>query len=126
MIVNSIECSFLGSDYTHISLLHLSPGLNTLEPKFLSKLRDLLGTTFNTLILCQIDGAGDFFCPMIIVLSSAVAMQRAAMTQSALSKERRELREQQQRTLLEAIPKDLSRPWEDPLPEAGERHLAQV
>ena len=48
------------------------------------------------------------------------------MTQSALSKERRELREQQQRTLLEAIPKDLSRPWEDPLPEAGERHLAQV
>ena len=55
-----------------------------------------------------------------------VAVQRAAMTQSALSKERRELREQQQRTLLEAIPKDLSRPWEDPLPEAGERHLAQV
>ena len=53
-------------------------------------------------------------------------MQRAAMTQSALAKERRELREQQQRTLLEAIPKDLSRPWEDPLPEAGERHLAQV
>ena len=48
------------------------------------------------------------------------------MTQSALSKERRELREQQQRTLLEAIPKDLSRPWEDPLPEAGERHLAQA
>lgn len=85
-----------------------------------------MGTTFNTLILCQIDGAGDFFCPMIIVLSSAVAIQRAAMTQSALSKERRELREQQQRTLLEAIPKDLSRPWEDPLPEAGERHLAQV
>ena len=54
------------------------------------------------------------------------ALQRAAMTQSALSKERRELREQQQRTALEAIPKDLSRPWEDPLPEPGERHLAQV
>ena len=53
-------------------------------------------------------------------------LQRAAMTQSALSKERRELREQQQRTALEAIPKDLSRPWEDPLPEPGERHLAQV
>ena len=48
------------------------------------------------------------------------------MTQSALSKERRELRDQQQRTALEAIPKDLSRPWEDPLPEPGERHLAQV
>jgi ATP-dependent RNA helicase DHX8/PRP22 len=31
---------------------------------------------------------------------------------------------QQQRTLLEAIPRDLSRPWEDPMPEEGERHLA--
>ncbi len=44
--------------------------------------------------------------------------------QSALAKERRELQQQQQRTLLEAIPKDLSRPWEDPMPEDGERHLA--
>jgi hypothetical protein len=47
-------------------------------------------------------------------------------TQSALAKERRELQQQQQRTLLEAIPKDLSRPWEDPMPEEGERHLAAV
>jgi hypothetical protein len=46
--------------------------------------------------------------------------------QSALSKERRELQQQQQRTLLDAIPKDLSRPWEDPMPEEGERHLAAV
>lgn len=45
---------------------------------------------------------------------------------SALAKERRELQQQQQRTLLEAIPKDLSRPWEDPMPEEGERHLAAV
>lgn len=49
-----------------------------------------------------------------------------AHLQSALSKERRELQQQQQRTLLEAIPKDLSRPWEDPMPEEGERHLAAV
>jgi hypothetical protein len=35
--------------------------------------------------------------------------------QSALAKERRELREQQNRMVLEAIPKDLSKPWEDPL-----------
>ena len=40
-----------------------------------------------------------------------------ARTQSALGKERRELQVQQQRTLLEAIPRDLSRPWEDPMPE---------
>ena len=64
--------------------------------------------------------------PIKIVANPDGSLQRAAMTQSALAKERRELREQQQRTLLEAIPKDLSRPWEDPLPEAGERHLAQV
>jgi len=32
--------------------------------------------------------------------------------QSALAKERKELKDQQQRTLLDAIPKDLSRPWE--------------
>ncbi|KAK9837133.1 hypothetical protein WJX81_005309 [Elliptochloris bilobata] len=63
--------------------------------------------------------------PIKIVANPDGSLQRAAMTQSALAKERRELREQQQRTLLEAIPKDLSRPWEDPLPEAGERHLAQ-
>ncbi|KAK9857173.1 hypothetical protein WJX84_001063 [Apatococcus fuscideae] len=63
--------------------------------------------------------------PIKIVKNPDGSLQRAAMTQSALSKERRELREQQQRTLLEAIPKDLSRPWEDPLPEQGERHLAQ-
>jgi hypothetical protein len=36
------------------------------------------------------------------------------------------VQQQQQRTLLEAIPKDLSRPWEDPMPEEGERHLAAV
>lgn len=39
--------------------------------------------------------------------------------------ERRELKEQQQRTLLEAIPKDLSRPWEDPMADPSERALAQ-
>lgn len=39
------------------------------------------------------------------------------MTQSALMKERRELKEQQERSELEAIPKDLSRPWEDPMAE---------
>lgn len=52
-------------------------------------------------------------------------LQRAAMTQSALAKERRELKDQQQRTMMEAVPKDLNRPWEDPMPETGERHLAQ-
>ena len=26
---------------------------------------------------------------------------------------------------MDSIPKDLNRPWEDPLPEPGERHIAQ-
>ena len=62
--------------------------------------------------------------PIKIVKNPDGSLQRAAMTQSALAKERRELKEQQQRTALESIPKDLNRPWEDPMPEAGERHLA--
>ncbi|RYQ89286.1 hypothetical protein Ahy_B09g096006 isoform A [Arachis hypogaea] len=53
------------------------------------------------------------------------SLGRAAALQSALIKERREVREQQQRTMLDSIPKDLNRPWEDPMPESGERHLAQ-
>ena len=27
--------------------------------------------------------------------------------------------------MLDSIPKDLNRPWEDPMPESGERHFAQ-
>ena len=26
---------------------------------------------------------------------------------------------------MDSIPKDLNRPWEDPMPEPGERHIAQ-
>ena len=63
--------------------------------------------------------------PIKVVKNPDGSLQRAAMTQSALAKERRELAQQQQRTLLEAIPKDLSRPWEDPLADASERALAQ-
>jgi hypothetical protein len=42
-------------------------------------------------------------------------LQRAALTQSALAKERRELKEQQQRAVMESAPKDLGRTWADPL-----------
>lgn len=52
-------------------------------------------------------------------------MRRAAALQPALIKERREVHDQQQRALLDSIPKDLNHPWEDPMPENGERHLAQ-
>jgi len=63
--------------------------------------------------------------PVKVVKNPDGSMQRAAMTASALAKERRELQQHQQRTVLEAIPKDLSRPWEDPLADSSERALAQ-
>ena len=51
-------------------------------------------------------------------------MQRAALTQSALAKERRELRDQQRAQEADAVPTDLSRAWEDPMAAVDERHLA--
>lgn len=63
--------------------------------------------------------------PVKIVKNPDGSMQRAAMTQSSLAKERRELRQTQANQLIDSIPKDLNRPWEDPMPEAGERHFAQ-
>ncbi|CAI5730536.1 unnamed protein product [Peronospora destructor] len=63
--------------------------------------------------------------PVKIVKNPDGSMQRAAMTQSSLAKERRELRQTQANQLIDSIPKDLNRPWEDPMPDAGERHFAQ-
>jgi predicted RNA-binding protein with RPS1 domain len=63
--------------------------------------------------------------PIKIVKNPDGSLQRAAMQQSSLAKERRELRQAQANQLIDSIPKDLNRPWEDPLPEAGERHFAQ-
>ena len=63
--------------------------------------------------------------PVKIVKNPDGSLQRAAMQQAALAKERRELRQAQANQLIDSIPKDLNRPWEDPLPEAGERHFAQ-
>ncbi|OMO53132.1 hypothetical protein CCACVL1_28867 [Corchorus capsularis] len=55
--------------------------------------------------------------PVKIFKNPEGSLSRAAALQSALIKERREVREQQQRTMLDSIPKDLNRPWEDPMPE---------
>ena len=66
--------------------------------------------------------AGD---PVKIVKNPDGSLQRAAMQQSTLAKERRELRQAQANNLIDSIPKDLNRPWEDPMPEEGERHFAQ-
>ncbi|KAJ0701989.1 putative RNA helicase [Helianthus annuus] len=63
--------------------------------------------------------------PVKVFKNPEGSLSRAAALQSALVKERREVRDQQQRSMLDSIPKDLNRPWEDPMPESGERHLAQ-
>ncbi|CAI9101407.1 OLC1v1038722C1 [Oldenlandia corymbosa var. corymbosa] len=63
--------------------------------------------------------------PVRILKNPEGSLSRAAALQSALIKERREVSELPQRTMLDSIPKDLNRPWEDPMPETGERRLAQ-
>ncbi|KAH8051038.1 helicase [Aureococcus anophagefferens] len=60
--------------------------------------------------------------PVAIVANPEGSLQRAALTQGALAKERRELKQAQANALIDGIPKDLNRPWEDPMP-AGEAPL---
>lgn len=45
------------------------------------------------------------------------SLQRAAMTQSALAKERRELKQAQREAQADSIPKDLGKLWIDPIPD---------
>eukprot|EP00954_Amorphochlora_amoebiformis_P019370 1332178-Amorphochlora_amoeboformis.AAC.2 len=63
--------------------------------------------------------------PVKVVKNPEGSLNRAALTQSALAKERRELREQQRSQLLDKIPQDISKSWEDPTAKPQERHLAQ-
>ena len=44
------------------------------------------------------------------------SLQRAAMTQSALAKERRELKQAQREAQADSVPKDLGKLWVDPVP----------
>lgn len=60
--------------------------------------------------------------PVRIVKNPDGIMQRAAMTQSALAKERRELRDQQRAALENEMPNDLNLAWQDPV--SRERHVA--
>ena len=63
--------------------------------------------------------------PIKVVKNPDGSLQRAAMTQSAIAKERKELQQRQQNTVLDAIPKDLSKPWEDPLAVGSDRAFAE-
>jgi ATP-dependent RNA helicase DHX8/PRP22 len=63
--------------------------------------------------------------PVRIVKNPDGSLSRAALHQNQLFKERRELKQAQANNLIDAMPKDLSKPWEDPMPQQGERHFAQ-
>jgi hypothetical protein len=63
--------------------------------------------------------------PIKIVKNPDGSLQRAALTQAALAKERREMRDTQRNMEMDALPKDLNKPWLDPMPEPGERNFAQ-
>eukprot|EP00171_Calliarthron_tuberculosum_P013695 IDg13695t1 len=84
--------------------------LNEDEPAFLRLSDDNVGIRAQPL------------SPVRIVKNPDGSMQRAAMTQSALAKERRELRDQQRAAAENEMPVDLNRAWEDPM--SKERHVA--
>lgn len=60
--------------------------------------------------------------PVRIVKNPDGVLQRAAMTQSVLAKERREERDQQRAALESEMPSDLNLAWEDPM--SRERYVA--
>uniref|UniRef100_A0A6A7FRF4 RNA helicase n=1 Tax=Hirondellea gigas TaxID=1518452 RepID=A0A6A7FRF4_9CRUS len=83
--------------------------INDEEPAF------LLGQTSQTLTLS----------PIKVLKNPDGTLQRAAFLQTALAKERRDLRDQQSKQMADSIPMDLGRSWEDPMAPKSERYLAQ-
>ncbi|KAL6637954.1 hypothetical protein ACP70R_025526 [Stipagrostis hirtigluma subsp. patula] len=61
--------------------------------------------------------------PVRVCKNPEGSLSRAAALQTALVKERRDIRSQEQKGIVDAIPKDLNRSWEDPL--SGGRYLMQ-
>ena len=55
--------------------------------------------------------------PVKIVKNPDGSLQRSAQTQSALAKERRELRQAQREAEMDSIPKDVGKLYIDPMPE---------
>ncbi|KAI1279538.1 ATP-dependent RNA helicase DHX8 [Halotydeus destructor] len=62
--------------------------------------------------------------PVRIVKNPDGSLAQSAMTQTALSKERRELKQIQRESEMEAVPADLNKKWIDPMPDADGRNLA--
>jgi len=62
--------------------------------------------------------------PIKIVKNPDGSLQRAAIEQSAKAKERREMKQNEERMMIDAAPRDLNRPWEDPTANPNDRVLA--
>jgi len=63
--------------------------------------------------------------PIQIVKNPDGTLQRAALTQAGLSKERKEVRDQQRQQQEDSVSNDVNRSWIDPMPEPGQRNFAQ-
>lgn len=68
--------------------------------------------------------AGIELSPVRVVKNPDGAMQRAAMTAAQLARDRRELKQQQQKAVADAIPKNMGLAWLDPMAGDDERHFA--
>lgn len=73
----------------------------------------------------QTKTSGVNLSPIKIIKNPEESMQRAAMTQSQLAKERKDLREQQKNAISDTVPKDINKPWKDPMADSTERHIVQ-
>uniref|UniRef100_A0A286XYC8 ATP-dependent RNA helicase DHX8 n=1 Tax=Cavia porcellus TaxID=10141 RepID=A0A286XYC8_CAVPO len=62
--------------------------------------------------------------PIKIVKNPDGSLSQAAMMQSALAKERRELKQAQREAEMDSIPMGLNKHWVDPLPDAEGRQIA--
>ncbi|KAJ1902375.1 DEAH-box ATP-dependent RNA helicase prp22 [Coemansia sp. IMI 209127] len=63
--------------------------------------------------------------PVKVVKAPDGSLNRAALASASLARERKDLKQQQAQAELDNLPKDLNRPWEDPMPAPGERNFAQ-
>lgn len=82
--------------------------LNEAEPAFLRGQTELAASIGQVKIIKNPEGS----------------MQRAAENQAAIAKERRELKQTEEQALLNAVPRNLSRAWLDPMADERERTLA--
>ncbi|KAI9501076.1 putative ATP dependent RNA helicase [Coemansia spiralis] len=63
--------------------------------------------------------------PVKVVKAPDGSLNRAALASASLARDRKELKRQQAEAELDNLPKDLNKPWEDPMPAPGERNFAQ-